>query len=272
MSNTPQLSPQVFAILSALIEERLGLFFSPDYRDLLTEKLVPRAVDRGFESMLDYYYFLRYDAEGAAELAAIADMLTVNETYFFREAQQLKVLVDDLLAPRADAGRRLRVWCAACSTGEEAITLAALLEQRQLLTRVELIASDLSARALKVARSGVYGKRSLRSLPSVPDWLRSEGEQHHTDERLRAAIDWRQINLLDEAAIASLGEFDAILCRNVLIYFRDETIQAVVARLHERLRSDGFLLVGASESLMRLGTAFTCEERGGSFFYRKRAT
>jgi chemotaxis methyl-accepting protein methylase/HEAT repeat protein len=270
MSGAIRISPQVFAILSALIEEHLGLFFSPDYCDLLTEKLVPRAVERGFESMLDYYYFLRYDAEGGAELAALADVLTVNETYFFREAQQLKVLVADFLAPRAESGRRLRVWCAACSTGEEAISLAALLDQRQLLSRVELIASDVSARALKIARRGVYGRRSLRSLEVVPEWLRGEGEQHAADERLRSCIDWRQINLLDDGAVSALGEFDAIMCRNVLIYFRDETIQAVVGRLHDRLRSDGLLLVGASESLMRLGTAFICEERGGSFFYRKR--
>ncbi len=270
MSYPLQLSPQVFAILSALIEERLGLFFSVDYRDLLTEKLAPRAAERGFESMLDYYYFLRYDAEAEGELSAIAEVLTVNETYFLREAQQLRVLVNDFLAPRAGAGRRLRVWCAACSTGEEAISLAVLLEERGLLEHVELIASDLSARALRIARRGVYGRRSLRSLESLPSWLRVEGDQHATDDRLRAAVDWRQINLLDESTVAALGRFDAIVCRNVLIYFRDATIQNVVGRLHRGLLDDGLLLVGASESLMRLGTAFTCEERGGSFFYRKR--
>lgn len=270
MSPSMPLSPQVFGILSGLVEERLGLFFSAEYRDLLAEKLGPRALERGFDSMLDYYYFLRYDPEGEVELHALADVLTVNETYFFREQQQLRILISEILARRAATLERpLRIWCAACSTGEEAITLAALLEERGLSGRVELIASDISARALQVARNGSYGRRSLRSLEQIPPWLRSEGELHVTDEHLRNSIDWRRINLLDQATVAALGTFDAIICRNVLIYFRDETIHSVVRRLHESLEDGGALLVGASESLMRLGSAFTCEERGGAFFYRK---
>jgi chemotaxis protein methyltransferase CheR len=252
-----------------LIEERLGLFFGPDYRDLLMEKLRPRAAERGFESMLDYYYFLRYDPDSESELLAIADVLTVNETYFLREAPQLKVLVDEVLAPRVHAGERPRVWCAACSTGEEPLTLAAMLDGRGLLAGVDLVASDVSARVLAVASRGVYGPRSVRSLEALPDWLRREGEQHVVSERLRRAINWRRINLLDDTAVRGLGRFDVIVCRNVLIYFRDETTEAVVARLHRALADDGRLLVGASESLLRLGTAFTCEERGGSFFYCK---
>jgi chemotaxis protein methyltransferase CheR len=268
MSAGLPLSPQVFSILATLIEERLGLFFNADYRDLLAEKLGPRALERGFDSLLDYYYFLRYDAEATTELLALADVLTVNETYFFREQQQLRVLVSQL-APRALAGAKLRVWCAACSTGEEPITLAALLDEQGILAQVELVASDLSARALQAAKKGHYPQRSLRAIEKLPSWLRQDGQAHVTDERLRSAIDWRRINLLEDEAIAALGTFDAIICRNVLIYFRDETVQTVVKRLHQSLFQGGLLLVGASESLMRLGTAFSCEERGGAFFYRK---
>lgn len=271
MSSTLPLSPQVFSILSALIEERLGLYFNSDYRDVLVEKLTPRALELGFESMLDYYYFLRYDAAAEAELWAIADALTVNETYFLREATQLRVLVEDVLAPLAAKGGRPRVWCAACSTGEEPISLASLLEDRGLLGRVELIASDVSERALRVARSGVYGARAVRAMSSLPHWLSRDGESNVVAPRLRDAIDWRRINLLDTVAVSALGVFDAIICRNVMIYFRDDTTQAVVSRLHAALGPDGYLLIGASESLLRLGTAFVCEERRGAFFYRKGA-
>lgn len=270
MSAAASMSPQVFAILSALIEERLGLFFAADYRELLLEKLAPRAAELGFDSMLDYYYFLRYDAAGERELLAVADVLTVNETYFLREAAQLRVLVDDFVAPRVARGERQRIWCAACSTGEEAISIAALLRERGALGSVEIVASDISARALAVASKGLYGKRSTRSLPEeLPGWLERRGDAHQADTRLSQAIDWRRVNLLDERAVAELGNFDFILCRNVLIYFRDETIQTVTSRLYESLRNQGALLVGASESLLRLGTAFICEERGGAFFYRK---
>lgn len=265
----PELSPQVFAILSALIEERLGLHFGSDYRDLLAEKLGPRAEERGLPSMLDYYYFLRYDPGAELELLAVADALTVNETYFLREATQLRVLLDEFVAPRVRAGERVRVWCAACSTGEEPLGLASLLEERGLLSSVEIVASDLSARALSIARRGVYGARSLRALSTLPSWLCREDERYVVAEHLRQVIDWRRINLLDEEAVRTLGSFDAVICRNVLIYFRDETIASVVATLHRALKSDGLLLVGASESLLRLGTAFECEERGGAFFYRK---
>jgi chemotaxis protein methyltransferase CheR len=112
----------------------------------------------------------------------------------------------------------------------------------------------------------------VRAFDALPPWLRREGELNVAAPRLRESIDWRRINLLDTRAISALGAFDAIICRNVMIYFRDETTQAVVSRLHDALVPNGYLLVGASESLLRLGTAFTCEERGGAFFYRKGAT
>ena len=271
MSHTLALSPQVFSILSALIEERLGLYFNLDYRDVLVEKLSPRALDRGFDSMLDYYYFLRYDAAAQSELLAIADALTVNETYFLREATQLRVLVEDMLAPAVAGGARPRVWCAACSTGEEPISLAALLDERGLLDRVELMASDVSERALGVARRGMYGARAVRNLETLPHWLSREGELNVASPRLRESIDWRLINLLDGAAVAALGRFDAVICRNVMIYFRDDTTQGVVSRLHDVLVPGGHLLIGASESLLRLGTAFNCVEHRGAFFYQKAA-
>lgn len=269
MSSALPLSPQVFSILSALIEERLGLHFNIDYRDVLIEKLSPRALELGFESMLDYYYFLRYDPAADRELLAVADALTVNETYFLREPAQLRVLVEDVLAPAVEKGARPRVWCAACSTGEEPISLASMLDERGLLGRVDMVASDVSARALQVARRGAYGARAVRSFEALPHWLSREGELNVASPRLRESIDWRLINLLDSATIKALGPFDAIICRNVMIYFRDETTQSVVSRLHDALLPGGYLLIGASESLLRLGTAFSCVEQRGAFFYQK---
>lgn len=269
MTGPLPLSPQVAAILSGLIEERLGLHFGPEYLDLLAEKLGPRAVERGFESLLDYYYFLRYDAGAVEELAALADALTVNETYFMREAQQLRALVSTWLEPAVRAGGSPRVWCAACSTGEEPLSLAALLDERGLLGRVQIVASDISARALDIAQRGIYGPRAARALDPLPAWLTSSETGLRVDGKLKEAISFRRINLLDDAQVAALGSFDAILCRNVLIYFRDETIQSVIDRLQRALTPRGALLVGASESLMRLGTSLSCEEHGGAFFYRK---
>jgi chemotaxis protein methyltransferase CheR len=265
------MSPQVFAILSTLIEQRAGLHYAPEDRDLLQEKVSARALDAGFDSLLDYYYFLRYDPAGPETLDALVDSLLVHETYFFREALPLTVLVEDLLAPAVREGRKLRVWCAACSTGEEPLTLAMMLAERGLLSGVELVASDLSTRALERARTGEHNLRALRALPPGVEgrWLEVRGGRPYVKQELVAAVDWRRVNLVDAAAVAALGSFDAILCRNVLIYFQDDTALRVVESLGRALVPGGHLLVGTSESLMRFGTALSCEERRGAFFYTK---
>lgn len=273
--NELPLRPEVFAILSALVEERSGMHYAPDDRELLADRVSTRALEAGFESLLDYYYFLRYDDPGGAEFETLLDALVVNETYFFREFDQLAALVDEVVVPAARAGARPRVWSAACSTGEEPLTLAMLLAERGLLDRVDLVASDVSRRALARARRGEFGPRALRQ--GAPEsltrrWLEAPpGGPIRARPELLAAIDWRRVNLADPAQVAAVGPCDAIACRNVLIYFRDATVRRVVDSLASALRPGGALFVGVSESLMRLGTGLECEERGGAFFYRKAA-
>lgn len=272
MSELP-LRPEVFAILSALIEERSGVYYAPDDRDLLADRVSTRALDAGFESLLDYYYFLRYDDPGGAEFDTLLDALVVNETYFFREFDQLVALVDGFLAPAVRAGARPRFWSAACATGEEPLTVAMLLAERGLLDAVDLVASDVSRRALDRAQRGEFGARALRQgAPAslTRRWLEgSPGGPLRARPELAAAIDWRRINLADPAQVASVGPCDVIACRNVLIYFRDATVRRVVDTLGSVLKPGGALFVSVSESLLRLGTGLHCEERLGAFFYRK---
>lgn len=266
MRSSLPLSPQVFAILSALIEERFGLHYELIDSEVLADKLTPRAAEHGFDSLLDYYYYLRYDEGGAAELDALAEALVVNETYFFREADQLSVLCSIL-----ERRGRARVWCAAAATGEEPYTLAMMLHERGILSNVEILASDISGRALARAREGSYRGRSLRALPDAmrARYFREADGVLWLDEGIKRAVTFRAINLLDDAAIGALGSFDAILCRNVLIYFRDAGVARVAQRLTDRLTLGGYLLVGASESLLRFSTALTCVEQGGVFLYQR---
>lgn len=269
--STLSLSPQVFMILSSAIEQRLGLHYRAEDSDLLASKVSPRALERGFDSLLDYYYFLRYDAEGPAELDALAESLVVGETFFFREAEQLIAAIDTLLAPRLMEGARPRIWCAACATGEEPLSLAMLLDNRGMLDRCTIVASDLSRRSLGRAREGEFRGRSLRLLPHPEQrgHLITKGECAVASPRIVSAVDWRRINLIDEHAIAGLGIFDLVLCRNVLIYFSDETTRRVVRNIEGALSPGGALAIGVSESLIRFGTALECKERGGYFFYDK---
>ena len=141
MSLSLPLSPQVFAILGALVEERMGLHYDAHELDLFAERVSGRAIERGFESLLDYYYFLRYDPAADAELALLADGLVVNETYFFRELTPLRVLVGEHVPRLLAQGIKPRIWCAACSTGEEPLTLAMLLDEAGILGQVAIVAA-----------------------------------------------------------------------------------------------------------------------------------
>jgi chemotaxis protein methyltransferase CheR len=268
----PVLTPPLLAVLSGLIRDQTGLHYGPRDLDLLADRVAARSQEAGFVSVLDYYYHLRYDDPDGAEMRALADALVVNESYFFRELEQLDVIVRRFIPDAIERSGQARVWSAACAGGEEPLTLAMLLADRGLLQRTQILASDLSQRALARASAGVYTPRALRRdqpPPLAHRFLRvGEGEVRVTPE-LRDAITWRRLNLVDPAAVASAGTFDVILCRNVLIYFDDATTRQVVASLSACLRPGGVLFVGISESLLRFGTSLDCEERDGVFFYRQ---
>jgi chemotaxis protein methyltransferase CheR len=269
MSDTPA---QVLTLVARFVEERSGLHTSEQDRYLFEQKLVDHALERGFQSVLELYYALRYDDPDGSGFDALIDALVVGETYFFREQHGLEVWLAPLIAA-AGSGRRVRIWSAACATGEEPISIAVLLARAGVLDAVELVASDISLGALDRARRGQYGRRAHRAIPEgAPPWIRVDGERAIVDESLRRRIDWRRINLFDPSSVASLGRFDAIACRNVLIYFDDGTVRKVVTSLGAALHSGGELLIGASESLMRFGSLFSCVERSGVFVYRMETT
>lgn len=264
--------PQLTAIFASLVEEVAGIHYGPNDRALFESKLAAHAEEAGFETLLDYYYRLRYDDPTGEQRRRLVESLVVHETYFFRELAPLVELVDGHLAHVVRDRGRARVWSAACATGEEPLTLAMLLDDRGLLDNVEIVASDLSAQAIEKARSGRFGKRSLRDGHPADLARRylDVSERHITVvPRLLAKLKLRTVNLVDHAAVAALGMFDAIVCRNVLIYFRDVQAVQVIERLGRALAPDGLLCVGVSESLLRFGTALACEERAGSFFYRR---
>lgn len=265
-------SRPVFAILSTLVEERAGVHYGSDDQELFLERVSDRARDEGFDSLLDYYYYLRYDPAGSVELDRLVEHLVVHETFFFRELEPLRRVVSHFVLPALRAGKKPRIWSAACATGEEPLTLAMLLAQENVLSECEIIASDISERALEKARGGRFSKRSLRSgmdAELAQRWLYEDSDKLRVAPELAAAVAWKRINLCDRSETETLGQFDVIICRNVLIYFRDETVVRVLEGLSGQLRGGGALLVGVSESLLRFGTALECEELERVFFYRK---
>ena len=264
-------SLQLCTIFAALVEDTCGVHHGLHDRKLFAAKLVAHAADLGHDSLLDYYYRLRYDDPGGAELTRLIEALLVHETYFFRELAALRQLVDGHLSDVIRARGRARVWSAACSTGEEPLTMAMLLDARGLLDRVELIGTDVSAPVIARAALGQHRRRSLRDDPPgelAARYLEVSPGGVVVAPRILAAVRFQALNLLDVAAVRALGRFDVILCRNVLIYFRDERVTRVIDQLAGSLAPGGLLAVGVAESLVRFGTALVCEERARSLFYR----
>jgi chemotaxis protein methyltransferase CheR len=264
------LTPQLFAVFAGLVEQRAGLHYAAADRELFASKLIAHAAERGHDVLLDYFYQLRYDDETGVEIASLIEALLVHETYLFRELAALSELVDGHLVPIVRAGRRARVWSAACSTGEEPYTLAMLLDARGVLASVEILATDISPTAIDRARRGHLGRRSLRDghpVDLAARYVEVSARGMTVVPRIRHAIEFQVTNLVEPLPTA-LGKLDAIVCRNVLIYFRDAQILRLIDQLADHLAPGGLLAVGVSESLLRFGTRLVCEERGGSFFYR----
>lgn len=266
------MSPQLYVLFTSLIEEVSGISYGAQDRELFASKVTDHAIELGYGSLLDYYYRLRYDDRDGYEIRRLIETLVVHETYFFRELPPLVELVEGYLAPAIRQRGRVRVWSAGCATGEEPYTLAMLLDDRGLLDNTEIIATDISAPVLARAASGRHGRRSLREgypQPLASRYLEVSAQGVIVAPRIRNAVQFERVNLVDAAAVAHLGTFDAILCRNVLIYFKESRLLSIVEMLTSALRPGGLLVVGVSESLLRFGTSLACEERSGSFFYRR---
>lgn len=264
-----------FQLLRDLIKENIGIYYDENKKDLLADKLTPLALERGFTNFLDYYYFLKYDPEGKEEWDKISDALSVQETYFFRELDQLKALVDFIVPSLYEEGvRSLKIWSAGCATGEEPLSIAMLLNEKNwfLKLNIEIYATDISVSALEKAKRGVYRERSLRNLPShlINKYFTKEENGFRISSEIHKKVLWQRANLVKEEEIKDFAKSDIIFCRNVFIYFEDSTIQKIVEVFEQNMKNPGYLFVGVSESLIRFKHSFNLEIIGGAFVYVKK--
>jgi len=263
-------------LIRDLINERTGMSFDNGKCDLLIDKLSPLVIDRGFSSYLDYYYLLKYDEKAWVEWQNVMNALSVQETYFWREIDQVHALVQTLVPQwyAQNSNSTLRIWSAACATGEEPLTIAIALNEAGWFERtsIEIMASDGSSRAIDRATQGVYRQRALRSLPAnLRDrYFEPKGTEWRISSDIHSRVKWGIANLIDEKQIAPLAAADFIFCRNVFIYFSESAIRRVVHSFAKYIRPPGYLFVGAAESLLRLSTDFTLTEIGDAFVYVKR--
>lgn len=254
-----------FGQIRDFIYDYCGLHFDLESKYLLEKRLNKRLTHYKLTCFRDYYYQLRYSRDRENELATVIDLLTTNETYFFREDFQLKTFTDEILPEimqkkRRFGDRSLRIWSAGCSSGEEPYTIAMLLQQHPELRRwdIEIVGTDISNQVLAIAREGVYGENSLRSTDDYyrQRYFSNQGDRLRISDHIRRLVTISHLNLLDTTRVALLGRMDAIFCRNVIIYFDLLAKKKVIATLHNQLHRGGFLLLGHSESLMNVSTEF----------------
>ena len=273
-----QLSDEEFRLIRDLIYNHCGLFFDSESKYLLDRRLLPRLAQHGLAGFREYYQFLKYDRKKDAELADILDVLTTNETYFFRESFQLDAFTDEILPELKvlkQRDRTLRIWSAGCSTGEEPYTIAMLMLEMDCFQgwRIEIVGSDISQRVVQIARKGIYGKSSFRATDEryLRRFFVETPGGYRICDQVRELVTVSQMNLFDADRLALLGKMDVIFCRNVIIYFDQLSKKRVIESFYNTLRSGGYLLLGHSESLMNVSTAFALRHLKSDMVYQKKA-
>lgn len=272
------LPDDIFRLLRDLIHDYCGIYFDDGSKFLLQRRLTRRLEQRQLGSFEQYYHFLRYDRKRDEELAVLVDNLTTNETYFFREVSQLRAFSEEILPElreRLAARKRLRIWSAGCSTGEEPYTIAIMLLESGDWWRdweIEIIGSDINQRVLHTARKGVYKKNSHRatSPEMLSRYFLDDGKgDYRIVDRVRELVSFNYVNLLDPFKTSLIRDLDVIFCRNVIIYFDQKAKRKVIESFWEKLREGGYLLLGHSESLINISSAFTLRTLKHDMVYQK---
>jgi len=270
------LPDDVFRMLRDSIYKRSGIYFSENSKYLVQKRLSPRARELNFQTFQQYFYFLEYDARAEQEFDTIFDLVTTNETYFFREPAQLTAFIDEIVPELLErkSSRKIRIWSAGCSSGEEPYTIAMLLTEGGYFERgsFEIFASDINQQVLAKARKGRYRESAFRATSSeLRQRYFAEDEEGwwRIGDSIRNRVSFGRLNLYDSARVALLGHLDIVFCRNVIIYFDDASKRAVVRNFYDRLVDGGYLLLGHSESLISLSTQFKLRHLKNDMVYQR---
>ncbi|MBP2297403.1 CheR family methyltransferase [Azospirillum picis] len=279
------LPPADYAALCDFLRARTGLSFTEAKRYFVDRRIAARMAAVGVATLRDYLNVLRFQASGE-ELQRLVNLMTVNETYFFREKYQLDCLVRsvlDELARNRRPGSRLRIWSAGCATGEEPYSIAImLLEQWSRVDEyeIEILASDIDSAVLERAREGIYDERALQGLPAhlrskyfqpVRGALAADGARWRIIEELRESVDFSLVNIADPRQVQAFRGIDVIFCRNLLIYFDDLGRREAAGMFYDALAPNGFICLGHSESMSRMSSLFVPRRFPDAILYQKPA-
>lgn len=270
------LSDELYNKYVRLIYRKTGIYYEPNKKYYVQKRIEKRVEMLGMDSLNEYYILLKF-SEDTSEFYQLINDLTVNETYFFRGFPQLQNFAECVLplyVSQMKGTKKIKLWSAACSTGEEPYTLAIIL--LEMLDNpedweIQILASDINTQVLESARIGLYDSRSVRDVP--PEYLQKyftqRNDKYLINLSVRRHVTFRRLNLMDEADMSSVTGCDFIFCRNCLIYFDDESRKSALNGFYESLNPGGFIFLGHSESVGRISSAYKVQRVGDTIVYSK---
>jgi chemotaxis protein methyltransferase CheR len=276
----PDITHEEFLKFKEFFYRKTGINFDLSKRYFVDKRLIERIEATGTGTFRSYFVHLRLQASGE-ELQQLTNLMTVNETYFLREEYQFRCLVDSILpeivshrSVRPSTQSTIRIWCIPSSSGEEPYSVAmSLLERWSGINQwdVEIVSSDIDTSILRRARAGRYSARSVQYVPAP--WLKKYfskvGSEYQLGDDIRDAVEFTQVNLSEAAQTLNYRNFDVIFCRNLLIYFDDQSRATAAETFYEALNPGGFICLGHSESMSRISPLFKVRKFPEAIVYQK---
>ncbi len=261
-----------------VIYKRTGLYYEPAKKYFVQKRLEKRVEELELESFKEYYQLIKFSSD-QSEFNQLINDLTVNETYFFRDFPQLENFAEEILVQyikykEAKNDYKLKIWSAACSTGEEPYTLSIIL--MEMLEKydkwdIQILATDINTEVLATAKRGIYDNRSVRDVPEeyLGRYFTSRNGKHLINLNVRKSVAFKQLNLMESQEMRNIIGCDFIFCRNCLIYFDDDSRKRVIESMYNSLKSCGYIFLGHSESIGRISSAFNVQRIGKTIVYSK---
>jgi len=272
------LSDELYDKFVKMVYQKTGIYYERNKKYYVQKRIERRAERLGMDNLNDYYRMLKFSKD-STEFDRLINTLTINETYFFRDYPQLRNFAEEVLPmvvreKNKKNDRNIKIWSAACSTGEEPYTLSIILQEmldEPETWNMKIVASDINTDVLHTAKIGLYEYRSVREVP--PEYLEKyfikKHESYLVKLGVKKPVTFMKINLMDSEAVGNITGCDFIFCRNCLIYFDDESRKTVLSGFYKSLNPGGIIFLGHSESVGRISSAYHMQRIGDTIVYSK---
>ena len=274
------LSLKSFEQWRSFIYENTGIYFQDNKRYLLESRLQKRLNFLSLSSFEEYYNYVKFNPSGSAEKKYLFEAITINETFFFRNQPQLDALVSTILpeiivSKEKLSKNKIRIWSAACSSGEEVYSIAMMINElvrpKYPKFEYEIIGTDISNAVVDTARRGIYKEYAVRNTPGfyLKKYFRTNGPGFELDQKIKNMASFKLLNLYDDLSMRTMINYDVIFCANVLIYFDQASKVKVINHLYNSLLKSGYLFIGYSETLHGISRAFKLVSFPKTIGYKK---